>query len=182
MPINNRTDRRIVRIDNTRFIFNTNFEGNPENDPVYHSASRKGNVIINDIDLAQAMIDEGFNVRQTKPRPGFEDEFEPEYFIAVHLNFNPPPSVKPPIVRLATRPDVEPSILDEETIRRIDILQNQRMIDKVCVICNVRNLPTGGKTLYVSSMLVIEREDLDPYANWFQKPTDDMDTDDDLPF
>jgi len=53
-----------VNIDNTRFIFDTNFSGDPARDR-YGSPKRRVNVVIPTEEKAQQLIDMGVNVKQT---------------------------------------------------------------------------------------------------------------------
>ena len=57
----------LVIVENGKFIFDTNFAGDPKKDR-FGSDERKANLVIPDIDLARELIDDGFNVRLTKPR------------------------------------------------------------------------------------------------------------------
>ena len=152
---------RQIELENTRFIFNTNFAGDPANDPKFHSTARQGNVIIPDADLAQQMIRDGFNVKETKPRPGFEDDFTPEYFIAVKLSFS---GRKPPKVYLVSG-NSTPVLLDEESVSEIDRLQENRSVANVNCLCNVyHNEERDTNSLYVNIMYVEQLIDDDPYA------------------
>lgn len=173
--------RRLIRFDDTRFIFQTNFEGNPDNDR-YGSRERKGNIIIPDENLAHELKDSGFNVKETRPRPGYEDEFVPEYFVPIKINFNPPRGVTPPVVKLVT--DTGRQIqLDESMIKVIDDLQSQRLIKNVNVVCNARYNDDGRNTLYISVMYVEQDMEMDPYASRYSHgPDADVDVDEDLPF
>lgn len=161
-----------VEFDNTRFIFNTNFEGDPRKDN-YGSSERKGNVIIPDANLAMDLRDSGFNVRTTKPRPGYEEDFVPEYYIAIKLNFNTIPGRRPPHVVLVA-PNGAMVPLDEESVKKIDDLQRSRSIRNVRVQCNMRFNDDNRNTLYISHMYVEQEMDDDPYAKYYRK--DDADS------
>ena len=80
-------EKKIVSIENTRFIFRTNFSGDPERDS-FGSTARKANIIIPDEELALSLRDEGFNVKQTKPREGEEEDYIPKYFVSISLNYD----------------------------------------------------------------------------------------------
>ena len=62
------TKRQKVNIDDTRFIFTTNFSGDPERDR-FGSDQRRVNVVIPTEELAQHLLDLGVKVKQTKPNP-----------------------------------------------------------------------------------------------------------------
>lgn len=55
----------LVIIEETKFIYKTNFSGDPDRD-TYGNTQRKGNLIIPDIEQARRLIDEGFNVKLNK--------------------------------------------------------------------------------------------------------------------
>lgn len=165
-----------IDIRNSRFIFNTNFEGNPEKDR-FRSPERKGNLIIPDKRLAREMMDEKFNVKMTKPRPGYEEDFEPEYYISVKMNFK---SRRPPKIMLVD--ENGPMPLTEDTVSTIDILQENHAIKNVNALCNVyHNNDRDSNSLYVSVMYVEQDVERDPYADLYSK-TKDTPEEDDLPF
>jgi hypothetical protein len=149
--------RNLIRIDNTRFIFETNFAGDPERDR-YGSEARKGNIIIPDYEQAMDLIDMGFNVKTTKPREGEEENFVPKYYVSVKVNFD---TDWPPKIYLVSG-DAEPVKLDEESIDLID----------TCYVLNVNVIlnpytdkRTGRKSLYVRTMYVEQDVEEDPYAS-----------------
>ena len=156
-----------VEFDNTRFIFNTNFEGDPRKDN-YGSPERKGNIIIPDEQLAMDLRDSGFNVRATKPRPGYEEDFHPEFYIAVKLNFHTVPGKRPPKVCLIS-PDGNTVNLDEESVRKIDDLQRSRSIRNVRCTCNMRFNDDNRNTLYIQYLYVEQEMDDDPYARYYKR-------------
>ena len=55
-------DSRLVVLEDTKFIFKTNFAGDPNEDR-FRSTKRRGNIIIPDIEMAQALLDAGFKVK-----------------------------------------------------------------------------------------------------------------------
>ena len=62
------TKRQKVNIDDTRFIFTTNFSGDPSRDR-FGSDKRRVNVVIPTMDLVNHLMDLGVKVRQTNPNP-----------------------------------------------------------------------------------------------------------------
>lgn len=145
---------RVINIENTRFIFETNFSGEPSRDR-FRSTQRRANIIINNPDLAQELIDEGFNVRETKPREGEEEGFIPTYFIAIKANYD---SKWPPKIYLVSG-DSDPVLLDAETVGQID----QISVDNVNVQLNTR-YTENGNSLYVRTMYVEQGVGNDPFA------------------
>lgn len=149
---------KLVCIENTKFIYMTNFSGDPERDR-FGSTTRRANVIIPDPEQARELFDMGFNVKQTKPRDD-EDEstFEPTYFVAVNLNYD---SYYPPRVYLVSG-EAEPVLLDEETISQLDSCQ----VKNVNVTLNpYHNQRTNTRSLYVRTMYVEQDVETDPFAS-----------------
>lgn len=159
--------QKLIAIENTKFIFRTNFSGDPDRD-TYGSDARRANVIIPDIEQAQCLIDQGFNVKETKPRPGEEDGFEPTYFVAIGVNYD---SNWPPKIYLVSG-DAEPVLLDEESVSSIDMCQ----VQNVNVVLNpYQNQRTGRKSLYVRTMYVEQNIDDDPFASRYRRGNNDDD-------
>ena len=153
---NNRRKQLIV-IENTKFIFRTNFSGDPSRD-YFGAETRKASIIIPDEEQALNMIDQGFNVKCTKPKPGEEEGFEPRYFVDIKVNYDSP---WPPKIYLVSG-DAEPLLLDEKSIS---------MLDK-CYVLNVNavlnpsvNQRTGKASLYVRTMYVEQDVEEDPFAH-----------------
>lgn len=143
----------LITVENTRFIFETNFSGDPSRDR-YKSTQRKANVIVPE-NLARDLIEMGVNVRMTKPREGEEEGFIPVYFVSVNVNFD---SKWPPKIYLVSG-DNDPVLLDEESIDIIDRIS----VDNVNVILNPHEW-TDGVTLYVRTMYVEQGLNDDPFA------------------
>jgi hypothetical protein len=163
--------QKLIAIENTKFIFRTNFSGDPDRD-TYGSDARRANIIIPDINQAQYLIDEGFNVKVTKPREGQEEGFVPEYFVAIGVNYD---SNWPPKIWLVSG-DANPVQLDEESISSLDMCQ----VSNVDVVLNpYTNQKTGRKSLYVRTMYVTQDINDDPFASKYRRRNDD---DGQLPF
>lgn len=154
-----------VEFNNTRFIFRTNFQGDPERD-TYGSRERRGNVVIPDPELAMRLRADGFNVRETRPMEGMEDGFEPEYYVAVKLNFDSRPGFAPPTVCIVP-PGGPPVRLDEESVAEIDDMQDARAVRNVNVLCNMRFNRDGRNTLYAQYLYVEQAISDDPYAHLY---------------
>lgn len=163
-------ERRLITIDNTKFIFRTNFSGDPERDN-FGSDARKFNIIIPDAEQALDMKEDGFNVKTTKPRPGEEDDFVPTYFVSVNVNYD---TAWPPKIYLVSG-DAEPRLLDEDTV---DILDKCYVMNVNAVLNPYQNQRTGRSSLYVRTMYVEQDVEDDPYASRYSKRKDD----DELPF
>lgn len=149
-------DKKIVSIEGTRFIFRTNFSGDPERDS-FGSSARKANIMIPDEQQALELRDEGFNIKQTKPREGEEEDFIPKYFVSISLNYD---SEWPPKVYLVTGKNM-PVLLDEESIGILDKIY----VTNVDVVLNpYHNQRTGRNSLYVKTMYVEQDVEDDPFA------------------
>lgn len=160
--------RPLVVIENTRFIFVTNFSGDPSRDN-YGSSERKANIIIPSQEQADKLALDGFNVKVTRPREGYEDEFVLEYYISIKLNFD---SRRPPNVYLV-KDGRNPVRLDKETVKEID----HARVSNVNVVCNpYYNERRGTRSLYVQTMYVEVNSDDDPFASRY------MDDEDEMPF
>lgn len=142
----------LIRIDDTKFIFATNFSGDPARDR-YGSPARKATIIIPTEEQAFELMDMGVNVKKTKPRPGEEEDYEPVYYATIRVNYN---SKWPPKISLVSG-DSNPVLLDEESVGVID----NCYVLNVNVILNVSN----PGSLYVRTMYVEQEIEDDPYAH-----------------
>lgn len=164
----------LVIVEGTTFIFETNFSGDPKRDR-FGNSQRKANLVIPDIDLARQLIDEGYNVRLTKPREGEEEGFIPRYFVSVKLNYD---SKWPPKVYLVTEENGG-VLLDAESVCCIDNM----WVESVNAVLNPYEGP-NGKSLYVKSMEVFQKLDDDPITSKYARRVyrNDPDEDDFVPF
>lgn len=158
-----------ICIDDTRFIFDTNFSGNPDGDR-FGDSRRKANIIIPDIEQAKELTKAGFKVRETRPRPDDDpDEFRPEYFVTAILKYRDRSgkSVKyPPHVYLVSG-DADPVLLGEEDVHRLDEIR----VKNVNVVLNpfVYDPDNDKKNLYIRTMYVEQDLDDDPYAARYRR-------------
>ena len=155
-------ERKIFCLENTRFIFATNFEGSPDKGR-YHSTTRKGNVIIPDEETARQMMDYGINVKQTRPPEGEEEGFVPTYFVSVIINFDCPNRFKPRIYIVSG--NSERVRLDEESVGQIDDM----WVKNVNVTLAPNEYEEGRFSLYVRTMYVEQSIDDDPFAERYLK-------------
>lgn len=160
----------LVIVENGKFIFDTNFAGDPKKDR-FGSDERKANLVIPDIDLARELIDDGFNIRLIKPRVGEEEGFVPRYFVKVKLNYK---STWPPKVYLVTDED-KSVLLDEESVACLDDI----WVDRVNAVLNRYEGP-NGKSLYVKSMEVYQKVDDDPISAKYRRRN--RDEEEEIPF
>lgn len=144
----------IITIENTRFIFDTHFSGDPDKDD-YRSTQRYANLVIPDINLARRLMDMGVNVKLTKPKEGEEEGFEPRYFAKIIVKLD---SEWPPKVYLVSG-NAEPALLNEHTISNLD----KMWIKNVNVQLNLHPW-ANGISLYVKTMYVEQSLEDDPFA------------------
>lgn len=107
--------RPTIILDNTNFIFMTNFSGDPERDN-YGNPQRQATIIIPTQEQADEMADLGLNVKVTKPKPGKEDEYEPTYFVKALIRYDC--KYKPRIFLVSK--DKKPVLLNEESVKVLD--------------------------------------------------------------
>lgn len=153
------TKRQKVNIDDTRFIFTTNFSGDPERDR-FGSDQRRVNVIIPTEELAQHLLDLGVKVKQTKPNPEctYDEPFVPTLYVPVNIKMD---SKWPPHIYWVTTAGKR-LLCNEDTISQLDFIR----VKNVCLQANLvekRNFP-GEYSLYADVMYVEQDADADPYA------------------
>lgn len=153
-------ERKLISIEDTRFIFRTNFSGDPERD-TFGSDARKANIVIPDPEQALELKDAGFNVKKTKPRDN-DEEFVPEYFVSVNVNYD---TEWPPRIYLVSG-NAEPVLLDEDSISVLDTCY----VQNVNVVLNpYQNKLTGRCSLYVKTMYVEQDLNDDPFAHRYAR-------------
>lgn len=150
-------ERQLIAIENSNFIFRTNFSGDPERD-TFGSDARVANIIIPDHMQARDLIDAGFNVKSTKPKPGEEEGFVPTYFVSIKVNYDTP---YPPKIYLVSG-KADPVLLDEESVGSLD---NCYVLNVDVTLNPYTNQRTGRKSLYVRTMYVTQDVEDDPFAN-----------------
>ena len=153
--------------DDTRFIFTTNFSGDPKRDN-FGDTRRKVNIIIPSEELAKSLTKAGVKVNQTKPGK-YDDpnDFVPEFYTTVIIQFRKRDgqAVKyPPSVYLVPGVGCEPVKMTEETIGALDEIR----VKNVNCIATVREYTktdgTLGHNLQTKVMYVEQDMDQDPYA------------------
>lgn len=152
-------DNKLVRIDNTRFIWKTNFSGDPDRD-AFGNRKRQVSIIIPDVEQARDLIDEGFNVRTTKPREDDGEEFVPDYYVKANINYD---SDYPPKIYLVSGRN-RPRLLDEESVGMLDKI---RIENVRTVLSKYLSKRYGTKSLYVKTMYVEQGLEDDPFASMY---------------
>lgn len=162
-------EKKIICIDDTNFIWNTNFSGDPARDS-FGSDARKANIIIPTREQAMELLEAGFNVKETKPKPGSEEDFVPTYFVSVSINYD---TKWPPNIYLVSG-NAEPKLLNANTVGNIDSCR----VKNVNVVLNpYYNQRTRRNSLYVRTMYVEQDLETDPYASRYQWGANDGDVD-----
>ena len=156
---------RTIAVDDTRFIFATNFSGDPSKDR-FADSRRKANLLIPDPEQAKDLIKAGFKVRETRPRPDDDpNEFVPEYFVTVLLKYRNRASLA------IWSGNNEPVLLDEDSVSCIDSMR----VKNVNVILNPYEYDpvNNGLSLYIRTMYVEQDLDDDPYAARYRSRQED---------
>lgn len=137
--------KKTLTIEGTNLIFR-NFSGKPSE---YNKNGDRITGVIIPPELVNELVDEGWNVKQTKPR---DPQDEPLYYMNVRCRFdNFPPKVYLCTQRKKTK-------LDEETIDQIDYSE----IDFVDIEISPYDYTTpmgSGRTAYIKTMYVNVIED-----------------------
>lgn len=144
-----------IRMENARIIWR-NFSGkadkfNPK------GGKRSFSVVIEDADLASQLTEDGWNVKQLKPR-NEEEEENPRYSMQVKVSFDN----KPPRVYLVTRNNKV--LMTEDTIDSLDYAEIQN-VDLVITPYTYDVNGKSGVAAYLKTMYVtvIEDEFADKY-------------------
>ena len=152
----------IIKIDDTKFIYETNFKGDPAKDK-FGDARRKCNIIIPDPEQAKEMLEKGFRVKTTKPGTDDDpDDFVPTNFVQAVLKYRDRYGKElkhPPKVYLVNADD-EAVPLDEESVGVLDSIR----ASNVNVVLNAWETDDGSYSLYIRTMYVEQDFDDDPYA------------------
>lgn len=158
------TKRQKVNIDDTRFIFNTNFSGDPSRDR-FGSSTRRVNVVIPTRELADHLVSLGVKVKETHPNPErtYDEPYVPTLYVPVNVNMD---SKWPPRVYWITTSGKR-LLCNAETVGQLDFIR----VKNVCLQANLvekKNFP-GEYSLYADVMYVEQDADADPYAERYAR-------------
>lgn len=153
----------LVFIDDTRFIFRTNFSGEP--DPKFGNRQRNGNILIPE-ELADELADEGYDVRVTKPREGEEEGFIPRYFVKAILNYREDVDEREQPKVYLVEEGHDPELLDEETVGIID---NIYVLNVKATLAKTYLKKYDRKVLYIRVMYVEHDMQDDPWGETYRR-------------
>lgn len=152
----------MFNLEDTRFIFSTNFEGNPDKDK-YKSTKRQCNIVIPTVDQAMALLDLGYNVKETMPREGEEEGFQKEYYIKCLCNID---SQYPPKVYLVNEEGVAVK-LDANTVNILDEIR----VKNVNATISPWEWEPGKFSMYINVLYVEQSVEDDPFASKYKRTT-----------
>ena len=146
--------RQKVSIENTRFIFTTNFSGDPSRDR-FGSNKRRVNLVLTE-DMAHHLMDMGVTVKQTRPNPEktYDESFLPTYFVPVNVNME---SKWPPHDYWVTTTGKK-LLCDIDMVGQLDYIRVKN-VNCLCNLVEKRNNP-GEFSLYADVMYVEQDVDL----------------------
>lgn len=170
------TDSKLIKLENTRFIFTTNFSGDPSRDS-FGDDRRKCNIIIPTEEQAKDISDAGYKVKRTKPRRGEDPEdFKPEWYIETQVKYRKRNGelvkYKPKVCLVPG--NNQPAIpLDEDTIGQLDYIR----VKNVNAVLNPWEKDDGSLGAYVRTLYVEQDMDDDPFAARYAMSGGDYDGD-----
>lgn len=161
-------EEKLVRVDNTNFLFATHFSGDPERDN-YGSTKRYANLIIPTKEQADELAQMGLNVKV------WEGREQTYYFLKVGVDYDHD-WASPQSVMLVTNDNLE-SVNSKDKICILDNVRVKNVMSTLRIWWNRKAsmYMADFKILYVEQDLVN-----DPYASRYARPA--MNDEEGLPF
>ena len=149
----------IVNIDDTHFIFRTNFSGDPARDK-YGSTRRRVNIVIPNPQQVADLQNMGVTVKFTKPNINrtYDGEFIPTPYVPVTINME---SKWPPKIWWVTPTGVR-MLCTIDTIGKLDYIRIKNVCCQAKLVEN--KVKPGEFSLYADIMYIEQDVDYDPYA------------------
>lgn len=158
-----------VNVDNTNFIFATNFSGDPARDR-FNDTRRKCNILIPKT-MVEELRSKGVTVKETKPREADDPAtFVPEYYVSAQVKYRKRDNslVKSnPKVYLVVGNN-SPVLLDEDSVGCLDSIRVKNV--NVVLSPYAQDTANGVRvSMYVRVMYVEQDLADDPYADYYSR-------------
>lgn len=153
-----------LQIDDARIAWR-NFAG--EEKEFNREGDRNFSWVIDDTELADALVERGWNVKIRPPR---DEDGEPFIHLPVKVKFGS----RPPVIKLV-RPGLKPIELDEESVKCLDHMDIERVDMDIrpydWVINEGKPSEKRGRSAYLQTMYVVQS--VNRFAERYEHPIDD---------
>ena len=137
----------VVKLEETRFFHQPHWSGTPRPERGQRFFQRSGPIVVNDPAVLAKLHEMGFTVYETKPAPGEEENFHPEYYIYAEMNFVGEGNCRrDPLVYLMS--NGRKTLLTKETVGQLDEIP----VERVNVVLSLKITDSGARHAYVHVM------------------------------